>query len=159
VDIFTDVTGIAITDPRIIPNVKYIEKISYDDMYKLASNGATVIHPNAVELGREFKIPIRVLSTFENNSGTLISNYGNNKEKIIGIGIKKHDEDEAISIIFNPEYRDVIMVKLDEFISEEREKILSINHSEYKVTLLVKDEEKTYIVQKLYDLLIESQLR
>ena len=159
VDIFTDVTGIAITDPRIIPNVKYIEKISYDDMYKLASNGATVIHPNAVELGREFKIPIRVLSTFENNSGTLISNYGNNKEKIIGIGIKKHDEDEAISIIFNPEYRDVIMVKLDEFISEEREKILSINHSEYKVTLLVKDEEKTYIVQKLYDFLIESQLR
>lgn len=72
VDIFTDVPGVAMEDPKIVPTTKYIEKISYDDMYRLSLNGATVIHPEAVKLGKEFKIPIRVLSSFEENSGTLI---------------------------------------------------------------------------------------
>lgn len=70
--------GVAITDPRIVPNTKYIKKISYDDMYRLAISGANVIHPNAVLLGKQYNIPIRILSTFIDCPGTvksLTSNY------------------------------------------------------------------------------------
>jgi aspartate kinase len=154
VDIFTDVPGVAITDPRIVTNAKYIKEISYEDMYKLASNGATVIHPNAVELGKAFKVPIRVLSTFENGPGTMISDNKSEVE-IIGIGIKKENEHIAISLIFNPKYRDDIIVKLDEFIAGEKESIHSISYDEYKITLLVESETKNSIVQKLYDFFIE----
>ncbi|MBC8589201.1 aspartate kinase [Paratissierella segnis] len=80
VDIFTDVPGVAMEDPRIVPTTKYIKEISYDDMYKMSLNGATVIHPEAVKLGKEFKIPIRILSSFEESCGTLISDNKGSKE-------------------------------------------------------------------------------
>jgi aspartate kinase len=86
VDIFTDVDGVAIIDPRIIKNPPYIEKISYSTMYELAINGANVIHPRAVLTGKKYNIPIRVRSTFSDKLGTMISQEDINIEnKFIGL--------------------------------------------------------------------------
>ena len=56
VDIFTDVEGVAVIDPRIIPFAKYLENISYSNMYNLASNGTDVIHPKAVLAAEQYNI-------------------------------------------------------------------------------------------------------
>ena len=73
VDIFTDVPGVALKDPKIFPDVEFIDYISYEEMYKLAINGAKIIHPQAVLMGAKFNIPIRITATEGDPKGTLIS--------------------------------------------------------------------------------------
>jgi aspartate kinase len=63
-DIFTDVDGIFTGDPRVIPNAKHIETMSFEEMMELASLGAKVLHMRSVELAAKYKMPLRVLSTF-----------------------------------------------------------------------------------------------
>lgn len=72
VDIFTDVPGVAHDDPKLVPDTKFIDNISYKDMYNLASNGAKIINPEAVLIGAKFNIPIRITSNETNEKGTLI---------------------------------------------------------------------------------------
>ena len=149
VDIFTDVPGVAITDPRVVPNARYIKKISYDDMYRLATNGATVIHPNAVLLGKQFNIPIRILSTFTDDSGTLISNNKSNL-RIIGFGIKKLENNSIISFIFNGDYRDEIKEELDKFLFNEEEHLINIEYSNDKTSIVIENELLTEFLQRLH---------
>jgi aspartate kinase len=77
VDIYTDVPGVAITDPCIVTEATYMDSISFEEMLLLAENGSKVVHPKAVRLAMEFDIPFKVKSTFE-DGGTLISREGKN---------------------------------------------------------------------------------
>ena len=70
--IYTDVEGVYTADPRIVPEARHLHDIGYEEMLELASYGARVMHPRAVELGELFDIPILVASSFNNNIGTLI---------------------------------------------------------------------------------------
>ena len=70
--IYTDVDGVYTADPRIIPEARQLAEISYEEMLELASYGAKVMHPRAVELGVLYKVPILVASSFTRNPGTLI---------------------------------------------------------------------------------------
>jgi len=70
--IYTDVDGVHTADPRLIPEARKLAEIGYEEMLELASYGAKVIHPRAVELGELFNIPILVASSFTDSSGTLI---------------------------------------------------------------------------------------
>lgn len=71
VDIYTDVPGIAKTDPRIVPYAAFMDQISSEDMLYLANWGASVIHPKAVAAGIRFGVPtLRVRSTFDDKPGT-----------------------------------------------------------------------------------------
>lgn len=70
--IYTDVEGIYSADPRIEPEARRLKEIGYDEMLELATYGAKVMHPRAVELGQLFNIPILVASSFTRNPGTLI---------------------------------------------------------------------------------------
>jgi len=70
--IYTDVEGVYTADPRLIPEARKLTEISYEEMLELASYGAKVMHPRAVELGELFNIPILVASSFTESSGTLI---------------------------------------------------------------------------------------
>ncbi|MFC2017637.1 aspartate kinase [Chloroflexota bacterium] len=70
--IYTDVEGVYTADPRLVPEVHQLSEIGYEEMLELASYGARVIHPRAVELGELFGIPILVASSFTQNPGTLI---------------------------------------------------------------------------------------
>ena len=72
-DIYTDVEAVYSTDPRMVPCASKIKQISYDEMMELANNGANVIHPRAVEAATQYKVPVRVRSTFKlEDLGTLI---------------------------------------------------------------------------------------
>ena len=70
--IYTDVDGVYTADPRLVPEACLLPEIGYDEMLELASYGAKVMHPRAVELGELFNIPILVASSFTQKPGTLI---------------------------------------------------------------------------------------
>jgi aspartate kinase len=71
-EIFTDVEGIYTADPRMVPDAHSLPEIGYEEMLELATYGAGVMHPRAVELGELFNVPIRVASSFSDNPGTMI---------------------------------------------------------------------------------------
>jgi len=71
-EIYTDVEGVYTADPRIVPEARKLDEISYDEMLELASVGAKVMHSRAVEVGGVYNIPILVASSFKEASGTLI---------------------------------------------------------------------------------------
>ncbi len=70
--IYTDVRGVFTADPRVVPGSLQLDQISFEEMLELASYGAVVLHPRAVELGAAYNIPILVASSFEDVPGTLI---------------------------------------------------------------------------------------
>jgi len=70
--IYTDVEGVFTADPRIVPEAEKLPEIGYEEMLELATYGAKVMHPRAVELGELFNVPILVASSFTDNPGTLI---------------------------------------------------------------------------------------
>ena len=90
-DIYTDVDGIYTTDPRVVPEAKKLESITMEEMLEMAGQGAKVVQIRAVEFANKFQVPVRVLSSFENGNGTLISLKEENMENalISGIAFKK----------------------------------------------------------------------
>ncbi|MCL1090021.1 aspartate kinase [Shewanella profunda] len=70
--IFTDVAGVFTTDPNIDSNARCLDVISFDVMLEMAKLGAKVLHPDSVEYAERFRVPLRVLSSFEVGQGTLI---------------------------------------------------------------------------------------
>jgi aspartate kinase len=72
-DIFTDVDGIYTADPNAIPKARLLSTISYEEVLEMARLGAQVIHPRAVELGRQYGVKLRVRNTFKpEHAGTTI---------------------------------------------------------------------------------------
>lgn len=108
VDIFTDVPGVAIVDPRVVPEAKFIKSISYKEMYNLANSGAGVIHPTAILTGQSFNVPINIRSTFYKTPGTLISSVGNEDSPVIGIALKTHLESAEISLFVKSNNKHII---------------------------------------------------
>ena len=156
VDIFTDVPGVAVVDPRIVSKVQYLDHISYRDMYKLASHGAKVLHPRAVETAEKYQVPVRVLSTFEDSPGTLITSDAIlEDQKIIGISLEKEVYNEGIgriSIFYNKNYQSEIIRVLSEHLKELNyshvEMILEDDYS----SILVPTEMMKACVESIYSL-------
>ncbi len=71
-EIYTDVPGVLTTDPRIVPNAKLLDNISCEEMLELASVGASVLHPRAVEIARNYGIKLYVKSSQNYSNGTLL---------------------------------------------------------------------------------------
>ena len=71
--IYTDVDGIYTTDPRVVPQARRLESITAEEMLELASLGAKVLQTRSVEFAGKYKVPLRVLSSFEDGPGTLIT--------------------------------------------------------------------------------------
>jgi len=72
-EIYTDVDGIYTADPRIVKNVKKLDKISYKEMLELSSLGAKVLHSRSIELAMKYSVDLMVLSSLEDKPGTLVS--------------------------------------------------------------------------------------
>ena len=70
-EIYTDVEGIYTADPRVVPDARILEEITYEEMLELANYGAKM-HPRSIELGAMYNIPILVTSSFKDAPGTLI---------------------------------------------------------------------------------------
>nr|WP_263328655.1 aspartate kinase [Neobacillus sp. Marseille-Q6967] len=73
IDIFTDVEGIMTADPRIAENARPLSVVTYTEVCNMAYQGAKVIHPRAVEIAMQAKVPIRIRSTYSDNPGTLVT--------------------------------------------------------------------------------------
>ena len=71
--IFTDVDGVYTTDPRVVPEARRLKTLTYEEMLEMASLGSKVLQIRAVEFARKYEVPIRVLSSFEEGEGTLIT--------------------------------------------------------------------------------------
>lgn len=69
-DIYTDVNGVYTSDPRMVPNAKKLELITYEEMLEMAALGAKVLHPRSVELAMAWQVPLQVLSSFEESIGS-----------------------------------------------------------------------------------------
>jgi len=71
--IFTDVDGVYTTDPRIEPKARKLDRITFEEMLEMASLGSKVLQIRAVEFAGKYQVPLRVLSSFEEGEGTLIT--------------------------------------------------------------------------------------
>ena len=94
-DIYTDVDGVYTTDPRLVSKARRLAKISYEEMLELASLGAKVLQTRSVEIAMLYRVPVRVLSTFEaDGAGTLVCDEEDIVEKKPVTGIA-YSRDEA----------------------------------------------------------------
>lgn len=71
--IYTDVDGVYTTDPRVVPKAKRLEKITFEEMLEMASLGSKVLQIRAVEFAGKYNVPLRVLHSFQEGTGTLIT--------------------------------------------------------------------------------------
>jgi aspartate kinase len=111
-EIYTDVDGIYTTDPRIEPNAKKIDVISYDEMLELASLGAKVMQSRSVELAKKLNVDIEVKSSFKPEiKGTLITKETPDMEKVLVSGIAL-DKNQARVSIFGVEDRPGISAEI-----------------------------------------------
>lgn len=101
--IFTDVDGIYTADPRIIPDAKRMETVTVDEMLELASLGAKVLHSRSVELAGKFKVPLRVLSSFEEGGGTLIKYEEESMEQALVSGVTCNSNEAKLTITGVPD--------------------------------------------------------
>ena len=101
--IYTDVDGVYTTDPRVVPEARKMDFITYDEMLELASLGAKVLHSRSVELAKNFKVPLQVLSTFTGNPGTMVVKEYEHMEDIVVSGVAFNRQEAKISIIGIPD--------------------------------------------------------
>jgi aspartate kinase len=96
-DIYTDVDGVYTTDPRIVPRARKLPAVTYEEMLELASVGAKVLQTRSVGLAMREKMPVRVLSSFEERPGTMIvdddqiGDYQMERQLITGIAYDKNE--------------------------------------------------------------------
>jgi len=86
-EIYSDVDGIYTTDPRIEPNAKKLDTISYDEMLELSSLGAKVLQSRSVELAKKLNVKLYAKSSFSDNEGTLITEESDNMEEVLVSGV------------------------------------------------------------------------
>ncbi len=106
-DIYTDVDGVYTTDPRIHKGARRIDRISFEEMLEMASVGAKVLQTRSVELAMAYKVPVRVLSSFDApdapGAGTLICDEDEIVEKKIVSGITLQRDEAKISLLAVPD--------------------------------------------------------
>ena len=86
-DIYTDVDGVYTADPKVVPDARRLDSITYDEMLELASLGATVLHGRSVEVAKNYGVPLRVLSSFDPGPGTMVVEEYDNMEDFIVSGV------------------------------------------------------------------------
>ena len=97
-DIYTDVDGIYTTDPRIVPNAKKLDSINIEEMLELAGQGAKVMQIRAVEFANKYKVLVRVLSSFDSGSGTLILQEEEGLEDAVITGIASQKDQTKFTL-------------------------------------------------------------
>ena len=93
-DIYTDVDGVYTADPRIVTAAKKLDRITYEEMLEMASQGARVLQTRSVELAMNHRVRVQVLSSFNNSPGTLVVDEDEIVEQAVVSGIT-YASDEA----------------------------------------------------------------
>ncbi|SFF98204.1 aspartate kinase [Neptunomonas qingdaonensis] len=102
--IYTDVDGVYTTDPRVVEGAQRLEKITFEEMLEMASLGSKILQIRAVEFAGKYKVPLRVLSSFEDGPGTLITiEEENTVEKPIISGIAFNRDEAKLTVLGVPD--------------------------------------------------------
>ncbi len=151
--IYTDVDGIMTADPRIVSEATLIKKISYDEIFQFADQGAKVIHPRAVEISKKYNVPLVIKNTMNDCDGTIISNLGTSASENIITGITHMNNRVQIKICKNSHssYEDFFDILAANLISIDlinvfpKEKIFTIDEKDFtKFESLVKELNVSY---------------
>ena len=102
-DIYTDVDGVYTTDPNMVPQARKLDKISYDEMLEMASLGAKVLQTRSVEFAKKYNVSLRVLSSFTDNPGTLVTAEDSDMENVVVSGVAYDKNQLKITIVGVPD--------------------------------------------------------
>jgi len=98
-DIFTDVDGVYTTDPRIVTKARKLDKITYEEMLEMASQGAKVLQTRSVEMAMNHRVRVQVLSSFEDLPGTMVVDEEEIVEKQVVSGIAYSRDEAKITLV------------------------------------------------------------
>ncbi len=101
-EIYTDVDGVYTTDPRLVPEARRVERISYDEMLELSSAGAGVMHNRAIEFAKRFHVPVHVRSSFSDRPGTMIAAEVESPHQAV-CGCAKVKEEARVTVLGVPD--------------------------------------------------------
>ncbi len=102
--IYTDVDGVYTTDPRIEPKARKLDKITFEEMLEMASLGSKVLQIRAVEFAGKYNVALRVLSTFKEGNGTLITYEDSQMERALISGIAFNRDEAKLTIKGVPDF-------------------------------------------------------
>ena len=98
-EIYTDVDGVYTADPNIVPQAKKLKRITFEEMFELASSGAKVLQTRSVLFGMKFDIPIHVRSSFNDSEGTMVVSETNDMESVVVTGISQDKNEAKITVL------------------------------------------------------------
>ena len=101
--IYTDVDGVYTTDPRVVPEARRLDTITYEEMLEMASLGAKVLQIRSVEFASKYHVPLRVLSSFETGKGTLITEEDESMEQAKISGIAFNRDEAKLTVLGVPD--------------------------------------------------------
>ncbi len=101
--IFTDVDGVYTTDPRIMPEARRLDRITFEEMLELASLGSKVLQIRSVEFAGKYNVPLRVLSSFQEGEGTLITFEEEQMEAPLISGIAFNRDEAKLTVLGVPD--------------------------------------------------------
>jgi len=102
-EIYTDVEGVYTADPRIVPEARKLDSISYEEMLEMASLGAKVLHSMAVEYANKFNVPLHVRTSFNSNPGTMVIKEVEGMKGVVVRGVTQDKNQAKISIFGVPD--------------------------------------------------------
>jgi aspartate kinase len=102
-EIFTDVDGVYTTDPNICSDARKVEKVSYDEMLELASLGAKVLQIRSVEFAKKYNVDVHVRSSFNDNTGTMVTKEDKDMEAVLVSGIAYDKNEAKIAVMHVPD--------------------------------------------------------
>ncbi len=101
--IYTDVDGVYTTDPRVVPEARRLDRITFEEMLEMASLGSKVLQIRSVEFAGKYNVPLRVLSSFTEGGGTLISYEEGQVEEALISGIAFNRDEAKLTIVGVPD--------------------------------------------------------
>jgi aspartate kinase len=119
--IYTDVDGVYTTDPRVVAEARRLDKITFEEMLEMASLGAKVLQIRSVEFASKYNVPLRVLSSFTEGGGTLITAEEQSMEQALISGIAFNRDEAKLTIQGVPDHPGIASKILGPIASENIE--------------------------------------
>ncbi|GAB2199025.1 aspartate kinase [Sessilibacter sp. MAH4] len=103
--IYTDVDGVYTTDPRVVPEARRLDKITFEEMLEMAGQGSKVLQIRSVEFAGKYQVPLRVLSSFKDGPGTLITleEESGSMEQVVVSGIAFNRDEAKVTVVGVPD--------------------------------------------------------
>ena len=101
--IYTDVDGVYTTDPRVVPEARRLDRITFEEMLEMASLGSKVLQIRSVSFAGRYNVPLRVLSSFEEGEGTLITYEDEEMEQALISGIAFNRDEAKLTVLGVPD--------------------------------------------------------